>query len=34
MLIFEQANDLVKNCFEDGVSMSPFQALVYFRDLE
>ena len=35
MLIFEQAKDLlVKNCFEDGGSMCPFQPLVYIWDLE
>ena len=34
MLTFEQAKDLVKNCFEDGGSMCPFQPLVYIRDLE
>ena len=36
MLISEQAKDLVKNCVEGigGGHMSPFQALVYIRDLE
>ena len=34
MLISDQAKDLVKNCFESGGSMSPFQPLVYIRDLE
>ena len=33
-LISDQAKDLVKNCFEGGGSMSPFQPLVYIRDLE
>ena len=34
MLISEQAKFFVKNCFEVGGSMSPFQPLVYIRDLE
>ena len=34
MLISDQAKDLVKNCVEGGVCMSPFQPLVYIRDLE
>ena len=34
MLISEQAKDLVKNCVEGGGCMSPFQPLVYIRDLE
>ena len=34
MLISDQAKDLVKNCFEGGGYMSPFQPLVYNRDLE
>ena len=34
MLISEQAKDLVKNCVEGGGFMSPFQSLVYIRDLE
>ena len=38
MLISDQAKDLAKNCFEGGGggggSMSPFQPLVYIRDLE
>ena len=34
MLICDQAKDLVKNCFEGGGYMSPFQPLVYNRDLE
>ena len=34
MLISEQAKDLVKNCVEGGGHMSPFQPLVYIRDLE
>ena len=34
MLISDQAKLLVKKCFEDGGSMSPFQPLVYIRDLE
>ena len=34
MLISDQAKFLVKNCFEGGDSMSPFQPLVYIRDLE
>ena len=33
MLISEQDKDLVKNCFEVGVFMSPFQPLVYIRNL-
>ena len=31
MLISDQAKDLVKNCFEGGGCMSPFQPLVYIR---
>ena len=34
MLISDQAKDLVKHCLEDSGSMSPFQPLVYIRDLE
>ena len=34
MLISDQAKDLVKNCVEGGGCMSPFQPLVYIRDLE
>ena len=34
MLISEQAKDLVKNCFEGGGCMPPFQPLIYIRDLE
>ena len=34
MLISDQAKLLVKKCFEGGGSMSPFQPLVYIRDLE
>ena len=34
MLISDQAKDLVKNCVESEGCMSPFQPLVYFRDLE
>ena len=34
LLISDQAKDLVKNWFEGGGSMSPFQPLVYIRDLE
>ena len=34
MLISEQAKDLVKNCLEGGGCMSPFQPLLYIRDLE
>ena len=34
MLISEHAKDLVKNCAEGGGCMSPFQPLVYIRDLE
>ena len=34
MLISDQAKDLVKNCMEGGDCMSPFQPLVYIRDLE
>ena len=34
ILISDQFKDLVKNCFEGGGSMSPFQPLVYIRDLE
>ena len=34
MLISNQAKDLVKNCVEGGGRMSPFQPLVYIRDLE
>ena len=33
-LISDQAKDLVKNWFEGGGSMSPFQPLVYIPDLE
>ena len=33
MLISDQAKDLVKNCLEGGGCMSPFQPLVYIRDL-
>ena len=33
ILISDQFKDLVKNCFEGGGSMSPFQPLVYIRDL-
>ena len=32
MLISDQAKGLVKNCFEGGSPMSPFQLLVYIRD--
>ena len=31
MLISDQAKDLVKNCFEGGGCISPFQPLVYIR---
>ena len=31
MLISDQVKDLVKNCFEGGGCMSPFQPLVYIR---
>ena len=34
MLISDQAKLLVKKCFEGGGSVSPFQPLVYIRDLE
>ena len=34
MLLSDQAKDVVKNCFEGGGSMSPFQPMVYIRDLE
>ena len=34
MLISDQAKFLVKNCFEGEGSMSPFQPLVYIRDLK
>ena len=34
MLISDQAKDLVKNCMEGGGCVSPFQPLVYIRDLE
>ena len=34
MLISDQAKDLVKTSLEGGGSMSPFQPLVYIRDLE
>ena len=34
MLISDRAKDVVKNCLEDGVSMSPFQLLVYIWDSE
>ena len=34
MLISDQAKELVKNCVEGGGCMSPFQPLVYIRDLE
>ena len=34
MLVSDQAKDLVKNCLEGGGCMSPFQPLVYIRDLE
>ena len=34
MLISDQAKFLVKKCFKGGGSMSPFQPLVYIRDLE
>ena len=34
MLISGQAKDLVKICVEGGGCMSPFQPLVYIRDLE
>ena len=34
MLISDQAEDLVKNCVEGGGCMSPFQPLVYIKDLE
>ena len=34
ILISDQFKDLVKNCFEGGGSMSPFQPLVYIRDHE
>ena len=34
MLISEQAKDLVNNSVEGGGCMSPFQPLVYIRDLE
>ena len=34
MLISDQAKDFVKNCVEGGGCMSPFQPLVYIRDLE
>ena len=33
LLISDQAKDLVKNWFEGGGSMSPFQPLVYIPDL-
>ena len=33
-LISDQAKDFVKNCFEGWGCMSPFQLLVYIRDLE
>ena len=32
--ISDQAKDIVKNCLEDGDCISPFQPLVYIRDLE
>ena len=32
--ISDQAKDLVKHCLEGGACMSPFQPLVYTRDLE
>ena len=34
MLLSDQAKDVVKNCFEGGGSMSPFQPMVYIRDLK
>ena len=34
MLISDQAEDLLKNCVEGAGCMSPFQPLVYIRDLE
>ena len=34
MLISDQGKDLVKKSLEGGGSMSPFQPLVYIRDLE
>ena len=34
MLISDQAKGLVKNCVQGGRCMSPFQLLVYIRDLE
>ena len=35
MLISDQAKELVKNCWEGGGGvLSPFQPLVYIRDLE
>ena len=34
MLLSEQDKDLAKNCVEGGGCMSPFQPLVYTRDLE
>ena len=34
MLISDQAKDLIKKCVEGGGCMSPFQPLVYIRDLE
>ena len=34
MLISDRAKELVKNCLEDGGSMSPFQLLVYIQDRE
>ena len=33
-LVSDQAKDLVKNCLKGGGCMSPFQPLVYNRDLE
>ena len=34
MLVSDQAKDLEKNCVQGGGCMSPFQPLVYIRDLE
>ena len=34
MLTSDQAKDFVKNCLEGGGAMSPFQPLIYIRDLE